>query len=114
MNKNLPFSIIILFVLLHACSANAQDWPEFLGAGGTARSGLTGRPVYASPILIDRKIFAVTRRAGTIVYEPGQKFTEVARNKFVGDDTDFNASPAISENKLYLRSNKALYCVSEK
>ena len=43
-----------------------------------------------------------------------QDWPEVARNKFVGDDTDFNASPAISENKLYLRSNKALYCVGEK
>ena len=77
-------------------------------------SGLTGRPVYASPILIDGKVFAVTRRAGTIVYEPGSKFAEIARNRFAGDDTDFNASPAISENKLYLRSNKALYCVGEK
>ena len=75
--------------------------------------GLTGRPVYASPILIDGKIYAVTRRAGTIVYEPGANFTEISRNKFAEDDTDFNASPAVSENRIYLRSNKALYCVGE-
>ena len=40
-------------------------------------SGLTGRPVYASPILIGDNIFAITRRAGTIVYKPGSKFAEV-------------------------------------
>ena len=77
-------------------------------------NGLTGRPVYASPILIDGKIYAVTRRAGTIVYKPGSEFAEIARNRFAGDDTDFNASPAVSDNRLYLRSNKALYCVGEK
>lgn len=76
-------------------------------------NGLTGRPVYASPVLIDGKIYAVTRRAGTIVYEPGSSFAEIARNKIAGDDTNFNASPAVSENRLYLRSNLALYCVGE-
>ena len=33
------------------------------------------------------------------------------RNVVAGDDTDFNASPAVSEGKLYLRSNQAVYCV---
>ncbi len=75
--------------------------------------GLTGRPVYASPVLVDGKIYAVTRRFGTIVYKPGSKFNEIARNKFAGDNSDFNASPAVSENRLYLRSNRALYCVGD-
>jgi outer membrane protein assembly factor BamB len=94
-----------------ANSSSAKDGKEIYRE---RVNGLTGRPVYASPILIDGKIYAVTRRAGTIVYEPGEKFTEIARNKFAGDNTDFNASPAISENRLYLRSNKALYCVGDK
>lgn len=76
-------------------------------------SGLTGRPVYASPVLIDGKIYVVTRRSGTIVYEPGSEFSEIARNTFADDKTDFNASPAVSENRIYLRSNEALYCVGE-
>jgi len=76
--------------------------------------GLSGRPVYASPVLIGGKIYAVTRRFGTIVYEPESEFAEVARNKFSDDNTDFNASPAVSENRLFLRSNKSLYCVGKK
>ncbi|MFG0294274.1 MAG: PQQ-binding-like beta-propeller repeat protein [Maioricimonas sp. JB045] len=72
-----------------------------------------GRPVYASPVLIGGRIYVVTRRDGTIVYPPGDAFEPIARNRFAGDDTDFNASPAVSDGKLYLRSDQALYCVGE-
>ena len=48
---------------------------------------------------------------GTIVYRPGDTFEPLARNRLAGDDTDFNASPAVSDGKLYLRSDQALYCV---
>ncbi|QDT49008.1 outer membrane biogenesis protein BamB [Symmachiella dynata] len=73
----------------------------------------SGRPVYASPVLIGEHIYVVTRRSGTIVYKPGDSFQPIARNVFASDDSDFNASPAVSENTLYLRSNKALYCISK-
>ncbi len=76
--------------------------------------GLSGRPVYASPVLIDGNIYVVTRNAGTIVYPPGDEFQPIARNAFASDDSDFNASPAVSDSKLYLRSNQALYCLGEK
>lgn len=72
----------------------------------------SGRPVYASPVLIGQYIYVVTRRSGTLVYAPGDKFEPIAQNKFVGDQTDFNASPAVSDGKLYLRSNQTLYCIS--
>ncbi|WP_283433510.1 PQQ-binding-like beta-propeller repeat protein [Neorhodopirellula lusitana] len=72
-----------------------------------------GRPVYASPILIGDKIYIVTRRSGTLVVNPGDTFDVIAQNKFASDNTDFNASPAVSDGKLYLRSNQALYCVGQ-
>lgn len=71
----------------------------------------SGRPVYASPVLIGKNIYVVTRRSGTIVYAPNDEFKPIAQNKFAGDETDFNASPAVSDGKLYLRSNQSLYCV---
>lgn len=74
---------------------------------------LSGRPVYSSPTLIGKHIYVVTRRGGTIVYTPGDQFKPIARNVIAGDDTDFNASPAISEGKIYLRSNQSLYCVGK-
>lgn len=73
----------------------------------------SGRPVYASPILIGEKIYLVTRRSGTLVYMPGDSFEPIAQNIFADDDTDFNASPAVSDGKLYLRSNQALYCIGK-
>jgi hypothetical protein len=73
----------------------------------------SGRPVYASPILIGDHIYVVTRRSGTLVYRPGDSFAPIAQNKFEFDDSDFNASPAVSDGKLYLRSDQALYCVSK-
>ncbi|TWU03427.1 outer membrane protein assembly factor BamB family protein [Neorhodopirellula pilleata] len=73
----------------------------------------SGRPVYASPVLIGDKIYVVTRRSGTLVYEPGDAFQPIAQNKFANDETDFNASPAVSDGRLYLRSNQSLYCVAQ-
>ena len=54
----------------------------------------------------------VTRRSGTIVYEPNGTFQPLARNIIAGDETDFNASPAVSDGKLYLRSDQSLYGIS--
>ena len=71
----------------------------------------SGRPVYSSPTLIGGNIYVVTRRSGTIVYPPGDAFEPIAQNVIAGDETDFNASPAVSEGKIYLRSNQALYCI---
>ncbi len=71
----------------------------------------SGRPVYASPTLIGENIYVVTRRSGTLVYPPGDVFKPIAQNVIAGDETDFNASPAVSDGKLYLRSNRSLYCI---
>lgn len=71
----------------------------------------SGRPVYASPVLIGKHIYVVTRRSGTVVYPPGKEFKPLPRNRFSKDDTDFNASPAVSAGRLYLRSDQTLYCV---
>ncbi|MCD0459220.1 outer membrane protein assembly factor BamB family protein [Roseiconus lacunae] len=70
------------------------------------------RPVYASPIKIGEFIYIVTRESGTLVIRPSDEFEVIARNKFASDDTDFNASPAVSDGRLYLRSNQSLYCVA--
>ena len=70
-----------------------------------------GRPVYASPVLVGENIYVVSRRSGTFVFPPGDQFEPIAQNVFESDDTDFNASPAVSQGKLYLRSDQAIYCI---
>lgn len=73
-----------------------------------------GRPVYASPVLANDKIVVVTRWDGTLVLPAIPSFKILAQNRFTGDDTDFNATPAISDGELFLRSNQTLYCVSSR
>ncbi|MEO0414788.1 MAG: serine/threonine protein kinase, partial [Verrucomicrobiota bacterium] len=80
--------------------------PNLVAAGGR------GKPFYASPVLVGGKIYAVSRANGTFVIEPSEEGLKViAQNKFAGDDTLFNASPAVSGGKLLIRSQKKLYCV---
>ena len=72
-----------------------------------------GRPVYASPIISDGKIFVPTRWNGVLVLPATTQFRVLARNQIAGDESDFNATPAISHNELYLRSNRCLYCIAD-
>jgi hypothetical protein len=68
---------------------------------------------YASPILVDGKIISVSRNAGAFVVEAKPKFKQLAQNNFATDRSVFNASPAISNGRLFLRSDTHLYRVGE-
>lgn len=70
--------------------------------------------VYASAVAADGKLYAVTRRNGTFVLALGPEFKVLAHNRLESDDTDFNASPAVSSGQLLLRSNRSLYCIGAK
>jgi len=69
-----------------------------------------GRPVYASPIKAGNHLYVVTRRSGTFVFEATPDMKQVAQNPAL-DETDFNATPAVVDGSLYVRSNQALYCI---
>ncbi|MGO9110173.1 MAG: PQQ-binding-like beta-propeller repeat protein [Thermoguttaceae bacterium] len=70
--------------------------------------------VYASPVAADGKLFAVTRRNGTFVLDAKPEFKLLAHNKLASDPSIFNASPAISQGRLLLRSDRFVYCISSK
>ena len=70
--------------------------------------------IYASAVAADGKLYVVTRRNGTFVLPMGEQFKVLAQNRFASDTTDFNASPAISQGRLLLRSNRCLYCIAGK
>ena len=80
------------------------------GAGG----GFISRPFYASAVLVGERIYAPSRNNGTYVLAAKQEFEQLARNEFESDDSDFNATPAVADGCLFLRSNRFLYCVGEK
>ena len=70
-----------------------------------------GKVCYAGTILANGRLYSTTRTGGTVVWAASPKYTEIARNQFASDPSDFNASPALSGGDLFLRSNKFLYCV---
>jgi len=67
---------------------------------------------YASTVLADGKLYVVTRRGGTFVLAARPAFEQLAHNKFE-DRSQFNASPAVADGCLYLRSDHNLYCVGK-
>ena len=65
---------------------------------------------YASAMAGDGKIYIVTRFGGTYVLAAEPQFRQLAHNQF-DDESTFNASPIASGGKLFLRSDKYLYCI---
>jgi hypothetical protein len=69
---------------------------------------------YVSAVATSDKVFALTRYSGIYVIAGGGKFERLGHFDFTGDTSIFNASPAIADGRIYLRSNEYLYCVGKK
>jgi|TARA_B110000879_G_scaffold37422_1_gene52098 outer membrane protein assembly factor BamB len=67
---------------------------------------------YASLLRIGDKLVAVSRRDGTFIFEANKEMKQVGVNS-LGDESDFNATPALAKDAIYLRSNKAIYCIAK-
>jgi outer membrane protein assembly factor BamB len=70
--------------------------------------------IYASPVLGDGKIYVVSRGKGVYVLAAKPEYALLARNTLAGDDSVFNATPAILDGQLLLRSDRYLYCIGKK
>jgi hypothetical protein len=68
--------------------------------------------VYASPLLADGKLYAVSRDRGAVVLAVGPAFKELARPN-LDDKSVFDATPVPSNGQLLLRSDKFLYCLGK-
>jgi outer membrane protein assembly factor BamB len=67
---------------------------------------------YGSPVVADGKIYFVRRNGDAYVLAAGREFKQLAVNKFISDDGDFSATPAISDGQIFIRSSNRLYCVA--
>ena len=82
-----------------------NDFRREAGAG-------SGKPdYYASVVLMKDRLYAVSRTGDTHVLAAKPLFEVLAHNQLASDQSDFNASPAISGGKILLRSNRFLYCI---
>ena len=77
-----------------------------------ARGG--GKPFYASPVLIGDKLVCISRRDGAYIIAAKPKFELIGSNVFALDKSQFHGTPAISGDQLFLRSDKAVYCIGTK
>jgi outer membrane protein assembly factor BamB len=66
--------------------------------------------VYASPVGANGFVYILGRQGMCYVLKDGVEFNVVSKNKL---DDNFDASPAIIGNNLYLRGLKNLYCIAE-
>ncbi len=75
--------------------------------------GGRGIKFFGSMVTDGKNIFAVSRRSGTFVFPTKPEFELVSQNVIEGDESEFNGTPAISGNQLFIRSNKFLYCIGK-
>jgi outer membrane protein assembly factor BamB len=73
-----------------------------------------GRNEYVSAVAAGDKVYALTRSDGLFVVSAGEKIEKLGHLSLGGDTSVFNASPAISDGRMYLRSNEYLYCIGKK
>ncbi len=70
--------------------------------------------IWSSAILGDGKLYFVTQHNGTFVVAAKPQFELLSVNVLKDDDSRTNASPAVSNGQLFLRTDKNLYCIGEK
>jgi len=69
--------------------------------------------VYAAAVLADGKIYYVSRSGQVFVLAARPVFEKLATNT-LGARGRFDSSPAIADGRLYLRTDRTLYCLGEK
>ena len=74
------------------------------------KTGATGA-YFSSPVAAGGKIYIASRNGIVTVIDTGEKFNIIAQNN-LGDN--ITATPAVVDNKLYLRTSKFLYAFGKK
>ncbi len=72
-------------------------------------------PFEASPVIAGGHLYAVNKKGRTFVVKLGEKPETAGRNDLeVKPDDRFQATPAVANGRIYLRSDKVLFCVGKK
>ena len=68
---------------------------------------------WGSMVHVDGKLYVMTRDCTTFILKASPKFEVLATNRLEKGETT-NSSPAISNGEIFLRTNRHLWCISEK
>ena len=105
-----------------ASSPVATEKHVFVAAGSgvvTCIDAATGKMVWthdfddgfnSSPLVVDDRVYLSDKKGNTVVFKAGDKYEQLALNS-LGEP--FDATPAIPEGRIYLRSLKNLYCIGK-
>ena len=63
-------------------------------------------------MVADGKLYFIKSSGETHVLKLGEQFEELAVNRLTTDSETFGGTPAISNGRLFIRSDKHLYCVA--
>lgn len=88
---------------------NANDGETIFEERITPRPGT----VYSSITIADGKIYAVSQRDGTFVFDAGREFKQLAQNQFE-DVQRTNACLAVDAGQFLLRDDGNIYCLGSK
>lgn len=76
--------------------------------------GRFGSLDYPSPVVAGNHLYYLNGSGQMFVYSLGEKTEQVALNRFTTDKETFWGTPAISDNRMVVRSEKYLYCLTDK
>jgi len=85
--------------------------PGFGGGFGGGRGGRGGGQDYSSPVVSGGHMYYLRRSGDMYIVKLGKEFEQVAVNRF-DDGGDFNATPALGDGEIFIRSSRHLYCVA--
>jgi outer membrane protein assembly factor BamB len=84
-----------------------------LQGGSDSGSGRFGGADYASPVIAGDRLLYVNGSGQTFVFALGDSPEQLSVNPVTTDRETFGGTPAISNDRMFLRSNRHLYCVAE-
>lgn len=82
-----------------------------LSGGSGSSGGGRGGSDYASPIVVNGKLYYIKGNGDMFVFDVQDELKQLAVNRTTTETESFSGSPAYSDGKLFIRSNKHLYCV---
>jgi len=66
---------------------------------------------YASPVILGDQMLILTRSGRGLVIQANENFKLLGETGFSDDPGPFNASPAVTDQEMFIRSDKKLYCI---
>ncbi|MCI0333479.1 MAG: PQQ-binding-like beta-propeller repeat protein [Planctomycetes bacterium] len=79
-----------------------------VGSGRQLWRNRVGGDFHSSPVRIGDRIFAASRAGEVVVLRAAPEFQLLARNVL---DEPCHATPAVAENRLYVRTESTLFCI---